>query len=60
MQLWRPWSEASPDERLKPSRAVVAGFSRPTGLTSEILRSDTLASGLFTRVRAWLLEHKLT
>jgi len=31
-----------------------------TGLTSEMLRSDTFAPGLFTRVGAWLREHKLT
>ena len=31
-----------------------------TGLTSEMLRSDTFAPGLFSRVGAWLREHKLT
>jgi dienelactone hydrolase len=31
-----------------------------TGLTSEMLRSDTFAPGLFARVGAWLREHKLT
>ena len=30
-----------------------------TGLTSEMLRSDTFAPGLFSRVGAWLREHKL-
>ena len=31
-----------------------------TGLTSEMLRSDTFAPGLFSRVGVWLREHKLT
>jgi dienelactone hydrolase len=31
-----------------------------TGLTSEMLRSDSFAPGLFSRVGAWLREHKLT
>jgi dienelactone hydrolase len=30
-----------------------------TGLTSEMLRSDTFAPGLFARVGEWLREHKL-
>ena len=31
-----------------------------TGLTAEMLRSDTFAPGLFARVGAWLRAHRLS
>jgi dienelactone hydrolase len=45
--------------------AVLAGGNHAlvrtaTGLTSEMLKSDRYAPGLFARVRAWLRSHRLT